>query len=43
MCTNDLAPESWRNKWILRTEAATIKSPLMCPVPDIWFKQKDKK
>lgn len=39
-CTNELAPNSWRNKWIHRTETATIKSPLMCPVPDKWFREK---
>jgi len=40
LCNSELAPESWRRKWIHRTTEKTISSPLMCPVPDKWFKEK---
>ena len=38
MCTNELSPSSWRNKWILRTPG---RLPLMCPVPEQWFQPKE--
>ena len=38
MCTNDLAPNSWRNKWILRRPGML---QLMCPVPEQWFEPKE--
>lgn len=38
MCTSELAPESWRNKFIRHFKGQPKK---MCPVPEKWFKDKN--
>jgi hypothetical protein len=37
MCSNELAPISWRNKWILRKPT---QKRLLCPNPTMWFHKK---
>lgn len=36
-CSNELAPVSWRNKWILRRPT---QDRLKCPIPEHWFLKK---
>jgi len=37
MCSNELAPISWRNTWILRKPT---QDRLRCPMPQQWFLRK---